>query len=182
MRARRRAQVRVAESLAKTTSGRSQAGLLAPGSSFHRAFPTGLHIRPVAFAAVVAGHSGASAADFHGLPFSPAVMRTPVTDVNIPPRRRGCQEEILGFDGKNGRCGSVARGRGGDAHATITSGSRTTARRDCELRVVERRSHAPQCMGLGGYWHAPTQAHALRCVGASRDRYSGRARTYNRFT
>jgi hypothetical protein len=50
--------------------GWSQAGLLASGSSFRCAFPPGLRARTVARAAVVAGYSGASAADSHGLPYS----------------------------------------------------------------------------------------------------------------
>ena len=59
-----------ADSLAKTEPGRSQAGLLASGSTFRCAFPSPPHTSTVAFAAVVAGYSGASAADFHGLPYS----------------------------------------------------------------------------------------------------------------
>jgi len=37
---------------------------------FRRAFPPTLRASAVALAAVVAGYSGASAADLHGLPFS----------------------------------------------------------------------------------------------------------------
>jgi hypothetical protein len=59
-----------ADELAKALPGWMQAGLLAPGSSSRCTFPPRLRVEAVAFAAVVAGHSGASAADSHGLPCS----------------------------------------------------------------------------------------------------------------
>ena len=60
--------------------GRLQAGILAPGSSFRCAFPSVRCSAPtVACATVVAGYSGASAADSNGLPFWSVDRQTPIT-------------------------------------------------------------------------------------------------------
>jgi hypothetical protein len=54
----------------------------------------------VAFAAVVTGHSGASAADFHGLPYWSQVHGTPVTLFILAPAWMDVKKNRFSF-GKN---------------------------------------------------------------------------------